>query len=208
MSVTPVPIQTLFWDIGGVILTNGWDKGQRTRVLGGLGVDLDAYEAVHDEANFFWERGLMTAREFFEKTVLAANPKITFDPLWSLVCAESRVLNPGCFEILSALSRSGYRVATLNNESRELNEHRLGAFDLRNYFDYFICSGYLHEMKPAPAIYRDAIDISGLPPETSLFIDDKAENCDAARSLGMNAIVFESPAQLSQALVALGIRLS
>ena len=37
-------IRTIFWDVGGVILTNGWDLGQRTRVLGRLGVDLSAYE--------------------------------------------------------------------------------------------------------------------------------------------------------------------
>jgi FMN phosphatase YigB (HAD superfamily) len=198
---TATPIQTIFWDLGGVLLTNGWDKDQRTEVLTSLDVDLDAYEALHDQANFFWERGLMTAQDFFGKTVLSANPGITFDQLWPLVCAQSKVLNPECFDILSALKATGrYRIATLNNESRELNAHRLDAFNLRQYFDYFICSGYVHEMKPAPGIYRDAIDISGRPAETSLFIDDKAENCAAAQTLGMQAIVFQSPAQLRRDL--------
>lgn len=201
-------IKTIFWDIGGVLLTNGWDSKQRGRVLGSLGVDLTAYEAVHEGVNYYWERGLITARDFFTQTVLEPNPdlNLTFEQLWPLVCAESKVLHQECFEILASMRDSGqYRISTLNNESSELNAHRLDAFGLRRSFDYFICSGYVHEMKPLPGIYRAAIDISGLPPQTSLFIDDKQENCEAARAFDMQAIHFKSPAQLRAALAQLGI---
>ncbi len=201
-------IRTVFWDVGGVLLTNGWDVEQRGRVLASLGVDVAAYEAVHDEVNFFWERGLISARDFFERTVLEPNPQLglTFEGLWKLVCDESRVLHPECFEMIASLRRTGsYRVATLNNESRELNGYRVDTFHLRRFFDYFICSGYIHEMKPLAEIYRAAIDISGFAAETAVFIDDKAENCDAARSFGMHTIHFESPAQLRGALAQLGI---
>jgi FMN phosphatase YigB (HAD superfamily) len=201
-------IKTIFWDIGGVLLTNGWDINQRRRVLSALGVDLQAYEAIHDAVNYYWERGLITARDFFEQTVIETNPKLhlTLEQLWPLVCAESKVLHPECFDILAALQRSGkYRLATLNNESKELNKYRLETFHLRQYFDYFICSGYVHEMKPMPDIYRAATDISAFPPETALFIDDKQENCDAAIALDMQAIRFDSPQQLCTALSQLGI---
>ena len=200
--------RTIFWDLGGVLLTNGWDIHQRARVLTSLGVDLPAYEAVHDAVNFYWERGLLSAPEFFEQTVITPNPhlNLTFDQLWPLVCGESKVLHPGSFDILSSLRDSGqYRLATLNNESRELNVYRLDSFNLRQYFDYFICSGYVHEMKPQPGIYQAAIDICGLPPETALFIDDKPENCEAAINLGMQAIRFVSAVQLNEDLAALGI---
>jgi putative hydrolase of the HAD superfamily len=206
--VSLTPIETIFWDIGGVLLTNGWDSKQRARVLAALGVDLDAYEAVHDEVNYYWERGLMSAEDFFAQTVIATNPhlNLTFEQLWPLVCGESKVLHQESFEILAALKSSGqYRLATINNESRELNAHRLDTFQLRQHFNYFICSGYVHEMKPLPDIYRAAIDISGLPAETALFIDDKLENCEAARAFGMNAIHFESPAQLRASLTHRGI---
>jgi putative hydrolase of the HAD superfamily len=199
-------IRTIFWDVGGVILTNGWDVDQRARVLTRLGVDLAEYEARHDAANFCWERGLSTAREFFDRTVFYQPRDFTFEELWPQVCAESGVLNPACYEMLDRLAASGrYRLATLNNESRELNEYRLNAFDLRRRFGYFICSGYVHEMKPLPDIYRAAIDISGLPAEQALFIDDKQENCDAAMSFNMKAIRFESPSQLRAALLDVGI---
>lgn len=207
MSARP-EVKTIFWDVGGVLLTNGWDIDQRGRVLASLGVDVAAYEAVHDEVNFFWERGLISARDFFERTVLETNPQLelTFDELWKLVCGESKVLYPECFEMIAKLRHTGiYRVVTLNNESKELNRYRIDTFHLRSFFDYFICSGYIHEMKPLPEIYRAAIDISGFAAETAVFIDDKRENCDAARGFGMNAIHFESPAQLRVALAQLGI---
>ena len=202
------PVQTIFWDIGGVLLSNGWDSSQRARVLTALGVNLSAYEAIHDEVNYYWERGLITAEDFFAQTVLETNPdlNLTFEQLWPLVCGESKILHQECFDILAALKSSGqYRLATINNESKELNAYRLDTFQLRQYFNYFICSGYVHEMKPLPDIYRAAIDISGLPPETALFIDDKQENCIAARAFGMKAIHFESPAQLRASLTQLGI---
>ncbi len=201
-------VRTIFWDIGGVLLTNGWDVNQRARVLSELGVDLKAYEKIHDSVNYFWERGLMSARDFFERTVLSTNPQVvlSFDDLWKLVCGESKVLHPESFEILEDLKQSGQvTLATLNNESRELNEYRLDKFGLRQYFDYFICSGYVHEMKPLAEIYRVAIEVSGFAPETALFIDDKQENCDAAEAMGMNAIRFDSPAQLRAAFAERGI---
>lgn len=201
-------VKTIFWDVGGVLLTNGWDVQQRAGVLSALGVDLPAYEAVHDGVNYYWERGLISAQDFFEQTVLETNPQLnlTFDQLWQLVCSESRMLHQECFDLLSEIKDSGrYRLATLNNESKELNEYRLNTFDLRRHFDYFICSGYVHEMKPLPDIYRVATDISGFAAETALFIDDKQENCDTAVALDMQTIRFDSPKQLRTALSERGI---
>jgi putative hydrolase of the HAD superfamily len=203
------PINIIFWDIGGVLLTNGWDENQRRRVLTILGVDLAGYESRHEAANYFWERGLSDARTFFDKTVFhdgIPQPGFTFEELWALVCAESKVLYPESFDVLACLKNSAkYKLATLNNESRELNAYRLDTYHLRQYFDFFICSGYVHEMKPHPDIYRAAIDISGIPAETAVFIDDKQENCQAAATFGMQAIHFQSPVQLRQELTKLGI---
>ena len=205
--VTSAPeIKTIFWDIGGVLLTNGWDVNQRAEVLTRLNVDLADYESRHEAANYYWERGFSTAEHFFNQTVFYQPRSFTFQELWSQVCAESKILHSESLEILGALyDARRFKLATLNNESRELNEYRLDAFRLRAYFDYFICSGYVHEMKPLPGIYQAAIEVSGHLPQTALFIDDKQENCDAARAHGMHAIRFESPAQLCASLTQLGI---
>src|SRR3984957_9114157 len=203
-----LPVETIFFDIGGVLLTNGWDEGQRATVLAKFGVLLDAYEARHEAANYRWERGLETARWFFDQTVFYEPRAFTFEQLWAEVEGQSGVQYPGTYNVLSDLRAAGkYRIATLNNESRELNEYRVKTFGLRGYFDYFICSGYVHEMKPHKDIYRTALEISATPAGRTVFIDDKPENCDAARKLGMQAIHFTSPQQLRSALTAIGVTL-
>ena len=201
-------IRTVFWDMGGVVLTNGWDVDQRARVLKRLKVNLEAYEEMHDRANYYWERGLITAEDFFSQTVLRPNAHLdlTFDILWPQVCAESKVLHPECLDILAELKQMRrYRLATLNNESRELNEYRLDAFKLRSLFDYFICSGYVHEMKPMPGIYKSAIDISGFEAADCLVYRRQAGKLRCGGCAGMNAIVFQSPEQLCGALREFGI---
>ena len=202
------PIETIFFDIGGVLLTNGWDPGQRAAVLPKFGVSLDGYEARHNAANYRWERGLETARWFFDQTVFYEPRAFKFEDLWPEVEGQSGVLFPETYDVLRDLRKAGkYKVATLNNESRELNEYRVKAFGLREYFDYFICSGYVGEMKPHPDIYRTALEVSGTPPGQTVFIDDKAENCDAAVALGMQAIHFTSAQQLRSALTAIQVTL-
>jgi len=201
-------IETIFFDIGGVLLTNGWDQNQRAEVLTKFGVNLAEYEKRHDAANYFWERGLKDARWFFDQTVFYEPRNFDFEDLWPEVEGQSRLLFPETGEILGLLrGLRQFRLATLNNESRELNDFRVRQFGLRDYFDFFICSGYSGEMKPGRAIYRTALEVSGAPPSETLFIDDKQENCDAARAMGMQAIHFTSPWALRSSLTEFGITL-
>jgi HAD superfamily hydrolase (TIGR01509 family) len=201
-------IETIFFDLGGVLLSNGWDQTQRASVLPKFDVFLDGYEARHEAANYCWERGLEDARWFFDQTVFYEPRKFTFDDLWQEVEGQSSVMYPETYDILRELhATKKYKIATLNNESRELSDYRIKKFDLRKYFDFFICSGYVREMKPHPDIYRTALEISGTPAAHTLFIDDKEENCAAARVVGMNAIRFTSSQQLRLALTAIGITL-
>ena len=202
----PSAIRTVFWDVGGVLLTNGLDEAQRRHAFAPFGIDFARYESLHAEHNALWERGLCTSEQYFERTLHVLDPELTYPQFWAAACAESHVLHPGAITILSNLQRENkVSLATLNNESRELNEYRLDAFNLRQFFRYFLCSGYLHEMKPAAGLFQAAIDISGHSPGESLFIDDKEENCAAARSMGLQASVFTSPAQLRATLASLGI---
>jgi HAD superfamily hydrolase (TIGR01509 family) len=211
VSVAPsqtLPIKTIFFDLGGVLLSNGWDETQRASVLPKFDVFLDGYETRHGAANYRWERGLETARWFFDQTVFYEPRKFTFEDLWPEVEGQSSVMYPEVYDILRELrAQKKYKIATLNNESRELHDFRMEKFDLRKYFDFFICSGYVREMKPHPDIYRSALEISGTPAAQTVFIDDKEENCAAARGLGMNAIHFTSPRQLRLALTAISITL-
>ncbi|MDR3735534.1 MAG: HAD family phosphatase [Acidobacteriaceae bacterium] len=199
-------IKTIYFDIGGVLLSNGFDEHQRAHVLPQFGVDLADYETRHPAANHKWERGLCTAHEYFNETLFYKPRDFGFDEIWAAVKAQSAVLHPGCFDIVAELQAVGrYRLCTLNNESRELNDYRLQAFGLTQYFDTFICSGYVNEMKPHPNIYRSALELTQAAAEQSVFIDDREENLTPARALGMKGIRLQYPEQLREDLLKLGV---
>jgi putative hydrolase of the HAD superfamily len=197
---------TIFFDVGGVLLTNGWDEGERSRVLPRFGEERAAFEARHVTANPEWESGRMTAREYFDATVFYEPRSFALDEIFAAVKAESKVLDAGCFELLAELAAGGrYRLCTLNNESRELNDYRIGAFGLRQYFSVFVCSAYVGEMKPRAGIYRAALELTQVEPGAAVFIDDRAENLKAARALGMRGIQFMNSQQLRVELDKLGV---
>jgi HAD superfamily hydrolase (TIGR01509 family) len=199
-------IKTIFFDLGGVLLTNGWDPSQRADVLPRFGLDPAEYNTRHEVANYSWERGLSTVHDYFDKTVFYEPRKFTFDDIWTAVKAESKVLHPECFEIVAQLAATGrYQLCTLNNESRELNDHRIQAFCLKKYFTVFISSGYVNEMKPHRNIYRSALEITQADPAKSVFIDDRGSNIVAAQEMGMQGIPFSDPKQLRAELTKLGV---
>ena len=199
-------IKTIFWDIGGVLLTNGWDEHQRARVLGKYGVDMSESELRHHEANPPWERGEITAKQYFDRTLFFKKRDFTFEDIWPDVKAQSTLLHAENFDILKSLATSGnYSLAVLSNESRELNEHRYAKWQLKKYFEYFISSCYVGMLKPNVEIYQLALDLAQTAPQQTIFIDDRIHNTEPAASLGMDAIHFESPAQLRLALSERGI---
>ncbi|AFL87317.1 haloacid dehalogenase superfamily protein, subfamily IA, variant 3 with third motif having DD or ED [Terriglobus roseus DSM 18391] len=204
-------IRTVFWDIGGVLLTNGFGRTQRAGFYEALGFSEDDkadFERLRVDANWHWERGLIDADEFFRRTVFFKPRAFSQADVWGAVEQQQRLLEAGALGILQALhARGNVRQAALNNESRELNEYRLNRFSLRKYFQFCICSGYVHEMKPAPGIYRSAFEIGGDVPGEALFIDDKAENIEAANAAGLIGLHFVSPAELREELQSHGVEL-
>lgn len=202
-------IRSIYWDIGGVLLSNGFGHRQRAGVYTALGldeVDRAEFETRRVDANWHWERGLIDADEFFRRTVFFKPRSFTQADVWSAVEQQQALLDGSAIDILRSLhERGSVRQATLNNESRELNNYRLKRFSLRQYFQFFLCSGYVHEMKPDPAMYRVALEIGGDIPGEALFIDDKAENIQAANEAGFIGLQYSSPALLKEQLRAHGV---
>lgn len=189
--------KTIYWDIGGVLLTNGWDENQRARVLGKYGVDMSETEPRHHQENSPWERGEITAQEYFERTVFFKPRDFTFEEVWADVKAESALLHAECFDILRSLADAGdHMLAVLSNESRELNAYRYAKWELKTYFEYFVSSCYVGLLKPDLPMYRMALDLAQTRPQDTIFIDDRERNTLPAASLGIDAIQFASPRQL------------
>jgi putative hydrolase of the HAD superfamily len=199
-------ISTILWDVGGVLLTNGWDHLERAAVLEKFQVDTDSFEQRHELANDPWEKGLITAEEYLQRTVFYEPRPFTLEDFLQAMRERSVLLPHTAMRILQELAASEeIELAMLNNEARELNDYRIERFEMGRYFDSFFSSCYVGLRKPDPKIFDLALDVLQRDPEEVVFIDDRPGNCDAAQALGIYAIRYLDEAQCVQALERLGL---
>ena len=199
-------ISTILWDVGGVLLTNAWDHQQRTAVLTRFGLDRVDFELRHAELAELWERDEVSVDEYLQHTVFFEPRPFSRTEFLDAVRAESAILPDSALGILRQLAASEqYVLATVNNESRSMNEYRLSEFDLTDLFSAFFTSCYLGVRKPDRRIYQIALDVLQRDPEEVVFVDDRPENVAAADSLGIHAIRYEGSSQLSDELTRLGV---
>lgn len=202
-------ISTILWDVGGVLLTNGWDHRQREAVLPRFGLDPAEFERRHAAVTDAWEKDEITAEQYLMHTVFFEPRGFTQEAFLDAMRRESTLLDDSAVGILRQLAASEeYVLATVNNEARALNEYRLVEFDLIDQFDAFFSSCYLGLRKPNRKIYQVALDVLQRDPEEVAFIDDRAENVAAAATLGIHAIRYEGAAQLADELSRLGVQVA
>jgi putative hydrolase of the HAD superfamily len=198
-------ITTIFFDIGGVCLSNGWDHEQRQVVARTFGFDYDTFDSRHRQVADTLERGQFTLDEYLQWT-LFYEPR-PFTPA-DIVAAIKQISTPivETLELIRTLRATNrYLLATINNESRELNEYRIERFELRTLFSAFFSSCYLGLLKPQPEHYRRALQITQRTPAECLYIDDRPLNVEVARILGMQPVRFSDAAQLEVELRAAGV---
>ncbi len=199
-------VTALFWDVGGVLLNNGWDKSARQKAVDKFDLDRQEFEDRHELIVTAFETGQIGLKEYLEKTVFyrprAFSEQEFKDFLFSLSQPCSETL--GIVERL-AQSRK-YFLATLNNESLDLNLYRINRFGLRNHFAVFFSSCFLGVKKPDEAVYRLALQMTQRVPEECVFIDDRALNLECARNfVGMRTVHFQNPDRLRRDLGELGV---
>jgi putative hydrolase of the HAD superfamily len=195
------PFDVILFDVGGVLLTNGWDHCERAAVLEKFHLDKAEFEKRHAEANDPWERDLITAETYLEQTIFYEPRSFSPEDFLAAIFAQSVELPHGGLGILRELAASGrYMLGCLNNEAREPNEYRFREFGLRDYFEVALSSCYVGLRKPKHAIYRRTLDILGGPAERILFIDDRQENVAAAAAAGMKTIRFDGADSLRRDL--------
>ncbi|MGA3370725.1 MAG: HAD-IA family hydrolase [Terracidiphilus sp.] len=200
------PFDVILFDVGGVLLTDGWDHCERRVVLEKFHLDPAEFEARHTEPYAAWERGAISLESYLDATVFYEPRGFSPGDFFAAICAESKVLPDGALEILRELAAADKcLLGALNNEARETNNYRFDCFGLRELFKVALSSCYLGLRKPEPAIYQRALDILGRPAERVLFIDDRAANVAAAVNAGMKAIRFEGAEALRRELKSLGV---
>jgi putative hydrolase of the HAD superfamily len=199
-------ISTILWDVGGVLLTNGWDHKERAAVMAHFNIDLASFEERHPEPNDIWEKGFITVEDYLQRTIFWEPRSFTPSDVLAAMKAESKLLPDSGIGVLESLAASGQvDLGMLNNEARELNDYRVEEFGFRGYFDFFFSSCYVGLRKPGIQIFKLALDVLQCEPSEIIFIDDRAGNAEAAASLGINAIRYEGSAHLTGRLRELGI---
>ena len=200
-------IRAIFWDVGGVLLTNAWDHTERSAALEHFQLDKDEFHDRHEMVVSSFERGKISLDEYLDRTVFYCQRSFTRDVFRDYMLSLSRPF-PEVLEFAQALSDSGkYFMGTINNESRELNHYRIENFGLRKIFRVFVSSCFVGLRKPEPDIYRLALEITQMQAEECCFIDDRANNLESARGLGMQTIQMQQVEQLRGDLGKLGVSL-
>jgi putative hydrolase of the HAD superfamily len=192
-------INVIFFDVGGVFLTNGWPTASRQLAAETFGLDWKAFEQRHELVRTAFETGRLTLEGYLRATVFYQERPFGQESFKKFMLEQSQPF-PEALALLSEMAQSGrYFLATLNNESPELNRYRIRTFGLWRYFKAFFSSGFLGVMKPDEGIYRLALDVTQCPPETCLFVDDRPLNLECAARCGLQTVLYQDVAQLRQA---------
>lgn len=200
------PTRTIFWDVGGVLLTNGYDHVERKAVLDHFGVDPAPVEERHPSANDLWEKGEISVWEFLDRTIFFEPRNFTPEQFFEGIKQQSKLLPNTALPVLQSLAGAkDYTTVMLNNESAELHDYRVEKFGLRELFKVSLCSAYIGLRKPGKEIFELALRVMQVAPGDAVFIDDRELNCESARAVGMTAIQYESPEQLARELNAVGV---
>lgn len=198
-------ITALFFDLGGVLLTNGWDRASRRAVIDDFGLDWEEFSDRHEFVSEAFETGRMSLDQYLERTVFYRDRPFSQDEFRTVILDQSQA-DEEALAFAADLKASGrYLMATLNNESGELNQHRIEKFRLRDYFDVFLSSSILGLKKPDARIYRLAMNITQRRPEECLFVDDRSLNVECAADEGFHAVQFHDVGRLQADLAARGV---
>jgi putative hydrolase of the HAD superfamily len=184
----------LFLDVGGVLLTNGWGHESRQKAAEKFNIDFGELDALHNFIFNVYEIGKITLDEYLDTVVFNHPRDFPREDFREFMYSQSQEL-PEMLEWLKEWKKnSGFRIISINNEGRELNEYRIKKFKLHDCFDAFISSCEVKMRKPDPGIFQLAMGIVQAPPEQCIYFDDRIMFVHAAAKVGIRSLHHTSPA--------------
>jgi putative hydrolase of the HAD superfamily len=198
-------ISALFWDVGGVLLSNAWDHNERLQTLNHFLLSEAEFHDRHETVVASFEQGKITLDEYLDRTVFYRERSFTRQAFKDDMFSQSQPDNEALALARELACAGKYLMSTINNESKELNLLRIEKFGLDKIFSLFVSSCFVGLRKPEPAIYKLALEITQKPAEECCFIDDRALNLESAKQLGMQVIQMKGAAQLRQDLQKLEV---
>jgi putative hydrolase of the HAD superfamily len=201
------PITHLFTDLGGVLLTNGWDHSLRHRTADRFGINSAEMDERHHLTYDTYESGKMGLAAYLDRVVFYEPRPFTRDEVIAYILGEARAF-PEMIDLVCRIkARHGIKVAVVSNEGRELTADRIQRFRLDSFVDFFIVSAYVHFRKPDEDIFRVALDIAQADPGRVVYIEDRPMFVEVAASLGMHAIWHHGFESTREHLAAFGLTL-
>ena len=198
-------ITTLFLDIGGVLLSNGWAHESRYLAAAKFNIDIPEMEGRHKLTFNTYELGKLTLDEYLNRTVFYKERDFTKDAFREFMFSQSTA-HPEMIEMIITLKKKyGLKIAVVSNEGRELNAYRIQKFNLAGFVDFFISSSFVHFSKPDIDIFRVALDIAQVDAKEVIYIEDQPMFISIAESLGIKGIRHTNYESTSKALHSFGL---
>lgn len=198
-------VTTLFLDIGGVLLTDGWGREARKMAAENFNLNLPEMEERHHLTFETFEEGQLTLNEYLGLVVFDKKRPFTQDQFREFMLAQSKPY-PKMIEFVTLLkARHRLKIAVVSNEARELNAHRIHKFKLTEFVDFFVSSCFVHLRKPDPNIFRLALDIAQSPVEEVVYIENTPMFVQIAESLGIRSILHMEYGSTCAQLASFGL---
>jgi putative hydrolase of the HAD superfamily len=199
-------ITSIFTDIGGVLLTNGWDRGSRRKAIEYFKLDDEETEERHHLCFDTLEVGKITLDEYFDRVVFYKKRSFTPNDFWKFICNQSQPL-PHMLGLMQQLKKKHrLKIVVISNEGRELAEYRIKQFKLDAFVDFFIISSFVHFRKPDADIFRIAIDIAQVQPKQVVYLEDRPMFVQVAGTLGIHGIRHLDYNTTRERLAKIGLR--
>ena len=200
------PITTLFLDIGGVLLTDGWDHHARKRAATNFKLELAEMEDRHHLTFDTYEEGKLTLEEYLGRVVFYQKRPFTRAQFRRFMFAQSKPC-PEMIKLVARLKvRHGLKIAVVSNEGRELNAYRIRKFKLDGFVDSFISSCFVHVRKPDADIFRLGLDIAQTPARQVVYIENTPMFVQVAEGLGIRSILHTDYRSTCAKLASFGLQ--
>jgi putative hydrolase of the HAD superfamily len=200
------PLTTLFVDIGGVLLTNGWDHHARRRAAKHFKLDWAEMQARH-ELNFeTHEEDKITFQEYLDRVIFWQKRPFTRAEFRQFMFAQSKPFAEMIKLVRNLKAKYRLKIFVVSNEAREVNAYRIRQFHLDGFVDAFISSCFVHLRKPDSDIFRLALDIAQAPARQIVYIENTPLFVDVAESLGIRSILHTDCQTTSAKLAAWGLQ--
>lgn len=198
-------IKALFTDLGGVLLTNGWDYAARQRAAEHFKLEFVEFEKRHQLVVGVYEEGRMDLASYLGFVVFHEQRSFALDDFYGFMKDQSQPFQ----EMLTLYDRvkadNAIQIFAVSNEGRDLAEHRVTAFNLKSLIDGFIVSAFVGARKPDPSIWRMTFDIAQVTPDDVLYIDDREMLVEAANKLGIPSYWHQTRDKTAEELARRGL---